>query len=715
MAENTIAWDKDADGIVTLTLDDPTGSANVMNEHYAESMHNAVEKLVAEKDSVTGVVIASAKKTFFAGGDLKSMIKLGPDDAGEAFDTVESVKRDLRALETLGKPVVAAINGAALGGGLEIALACHHRIAADVKGLVVGLPEVTLGLLPGGGGVTRTVRMFGIQNAFMNILSQGTRFKPSQAKETGLVDELVGSVEELVPAAKAWIKANPDSHTQPWDVKGYKMPGGTPSSPALAGVLPSFPALLKKQLKGAPMPAPRAILDAAVEGAQVDFDTASRIESRYFAQLVTGQTAKNMIQAFFLDLQHINGGGSRPDGIESVKIHKIGVLGAGMMGAGIAYVSAKAGYEVVLKDVSIEAAQKGKGYAEKLEAKALQRGKTTEEKSKELLDRITPAADPADLKGVDFVVEAVFENQDLKHKVFQEIEDVVEPNALLGSNTSTLPITGLATGVKRQEDFIGIHFFSPVDKMPLVEIIKGEKTSDEALARVFDYTLAIGKTPIVVNDSRGFFTSRVIGTFVNEALAMLGEGVEPASIEHAGSQAGYPAPPLQLSDELNLELMHKIAAASRKGGGRCWRRVYVPHPAEAVVEKMIELERPSRLKGAGFYEYVDGKRTRLWPGLRETFKSGSTDLPLQDMIDRMLFAEALETQKCLDEGVLTSTADANIGSIMGIGFPPYTGGSAQFIVGYQGALGTGKEAFVARAKELAARYGDRFLPPASLT
>jgi 3-hydroxyacyl-CoA dehydrogenase / enoyl-CoA hydratase / 3-hydroxybutyryl-CoA epimerase len=713
MAENTIHWDKDADGIVTLTLDDPTGSANVMNEHYSESMHNAVERLVAEKDSITGVVIASAKKTFFAGGDLKAMINLGPENAGEAFDTVETVKRDLRTLETLGKPVVAAINGAALGGGLEIALACHHRIAADVKGLVVGLPEVTLGLLPGGGGVTRTVRMFGIQNAFMNILSQGTRFKADKAKEIGLVDELVGSVDELVPAAKAWIKANPDSHEQPWDKKGYKMPGGTPSSPALAAVLPSFPALLRKQLKGAPMPAPRAILDAAVEGAQVDFDTASRIESRYFTQLVTGQVAKNMIQAFFFDLQHINGGGSRPDGIESVKINKIGVLGAGMMGAGIAYVSAKAGYEVVLKDVSIEAAQKGKGYAEKLEAKALQRGKTTEEKSKALLDRITPAADPADLKGVDFVVEAVFENQDLKHKVFQEIEDIVEPNALLGSNTSTLPITGLATGVKRQEDFIGIHFFSPVDKMPLVEIIKGEKTSDEALARVFDYTLAIGKTPIVVNDSRGFFTSRVIGTFVNEALAMLGEGVEPASIEHAGSQAGYPAPPLQLSDELNLELMHKIAAASRKGiedaGG-----TYEPHPAEAVVDKMIELERPSRLKGAGFYEYVDGKRTRLWPGLHETFKSGSTELPLQDMIDRMLFAEALETQKCLDEGVLTSTADANIGSIMGIGFPPYTGGSAQFIVGYSGALGTGKDAFVARAKELAARYGDRFLPPASL-
>ncbi|GJF08373.1 fatty oxidation protein FadB [Mycolicibacterium cyprinidarum] len=713
MAENTIQWDKDADGIVTLTLDDPTGSANVMNEHYQESMHNAVERIVAEKDSVTGIVIASAKKTFFAGGDLKGMIGLGPENAGEAFAMVEAVKRDLRALETLGKPVVAAINGAALGGGLEIALACHHRIAADVKGSQIGLPEVTLGLLPGGGGVTRTVRMFGIQKAFMEILSQGTRFKPAKAKEVGLVDELVDSVEELVPAAKAWIKANPDSHTQPWDTKGYKMPGGSPSSPGLASILPSFPALLKKQLKGAPMPAPRAILNAAVEGAQVDFDTASRIESRYFTTLVTGQVAKNMIQAFFLDLQHINGGGSRPDGIGKTPIKKIGVLGAGMMGAGIAYVSAKAGFDVVLKDVEIEAAQKGKAYSEKIEAKALERGKTTQEKSDALLARITPTADAADFKGVDFVVEAVFESQDLKHKVFQEIEDIVEPNALLGSNTSTLPITGLATGVKRQEDFIGIHFFSPVDKMPLVEIIRGEKTSDEALARVFDYTLAIGKTPIVVNDSRGFFTSRVIGTFVNEALAMLGEGVAAASIEQAGSQAGYPAPPLQLSDELNLELMHKIAVASRKGiedaGG-----TYEAHPAEAVVEKMIEIGRPSRLKGAGFYEYADGKRVGLWSGLKETFNSGTTELPLQDMIDRMLFAEALETQKCIDENVLMTTADANIGSIMGIGFPPWTGGSAQYIVGYEGPGGIGKQAFVARAKELAAKYGDRFTPPDSL-
>jgi len=680
-----------------------------MNEHYQGLMNKAVNRLDEEKDSITGVVITSAKKTFVAGGDLNGIIQITTEHAGEAFDTVENVKRDLRALETLGKPVVAAINGAALGGGLEIALACHRRIAADVKGSQIGLPEVTLGLLPGGGGVTRTVRMLGIQNAFVNVLSQGTRFNPKKAKEAGLVDELVGSVEELLPAAKAWIKANPDKHTQPWDAEGYRMPGGTPASPALAAILPSFPSLLRKQVKGANMPAPRAILAAAVEGAQVDFDTASRIESRYFTELATGHVAKNMIQAFFFDLQAINAGGSRPEGIGKTPIKKIGVLGAGMMGAGIAYVSAKAGHDVVLKDVTLEAAQKGKGYSEKLEAKALERGRTTEEKSKALLDRITPSADPKDFAGVDFVIEAVFESQELKHKVFGEIEDIVEPNAILGSNTSTLPITGLAAGVKRQEDFIGIHFFSPVDKMPLVEIIKGEKTSDEALARVFDYTLAIGKTPIVVNDSRGFYTSRVIGTFINEALAMLGEGVEPASIEHAGSQAGYPAPPLQLSDELNMELMHKIAVATRKGvedaGGK-----YEPHPAEAVVEKMIGIGRPSRLAGAGFYEYVDGKRTGLWPGLRETFKSGSSKPPLQDMIDRMLFAEALETQKCFDEGVITTTADANIGSIMGIGFPPWTGGAAQFIAGYPG----GKDAFVARAKELAQRYGQRFNPPASL-
>jgi 3-hydroxyacyl-CoA dehydrogenase/enoyl-CoA hydratase/3-hydroxybutyryl-CoA epimerase len=545
----------------------------------------------------------------------------------------------------------------------------------------------------------------------MNVLVQGQRHKPAKALELGLIHEVVGSIDELLPKAKEWIKANPEAHVQPWDVKGYKIPGGTPSNPSFAAVLPAFPANLRKQVKGANMPAPRAILAAAVEGSVVDFDTAIQIETRYFVSLVTGQVSKNMTKAFFFDLQTINSGGSRPEGHQKFKVTKVGVLGAGMMGAAIAYVSSKAGIDVVLKDVTLEAAEKGKGYAAKIEEKALSRGKTTKEKSDALLARIKPTADPADFAGVDFVIEAVFESVELKHKVFGEIESVVNPDAVLGSNTSTLPITSLAEGVKRQEDFIGIHFFSPVDKMPLVEIIRGEKTSDATLAKVFDYTLQIKKTPIVVNDSRGFFTSRVIGTFINEAVAALGEGVEPASIEQAGSQAGYPAPPLQLMDELTLTLPRKIRQESREAveaAGGTWNA----HASEAVIDRMVEeFDRKGRSTGAGFYEYDEnGKRTGLWPGLRNAFKSGSAHAPFEDLKERMLFAEALETVKCFDEGVLTSVADANIGSIFGIGFPAWTGGVIQYINQYEGGL----KGFVARSRELAERYGDHFLPPESL-
>jgi 3-hydroxyacyl-CoA dehydrogenase / enoyl-CoA hydratase / 3-hydroxybutyryl-CoA epimerase len=709
---NIISWEQDADDIVVLTIDDPSQGANTMNEAYKTSMAATVDRLEAERDTISGVVMTSAKKTFFAGGDLKDMRKVAAEEAQAIMNDLGQIKGDLRRLETLGKPVVAAINGAALGSGLEIALATHYRIAADVRGSQIGLPEVTLGLLPAGGGIIRTVRLLGLQGALLGVLLQGQRHDPAKAKDIGLVNELVGSVEELVPAAKAWIKANPDKGVQPWDGKGYKIPGGTPSTPAFAANLPALPANLRKQLKGANMPAPRAILSAAVEGAQVDIDNASLIESRYFVHLLTGPVAKNMIQAFFFDLQSINNGGSRPKDVPKQDIKKIGVLGAGMMGAGIAYVSAKAGYDVVLKDVTIEAAERGKNYSEKIEAKALSRGRTTPEKSSEVLARITPSADVADFAGVDFVIEAVFENTRLKHEVFQEIEEIVDPDALLGSNTSTLPITGLATGVKREEDFIGIHFFSPVDKMPLVEIIKGEKTSDEALARAFDYTLAIKKTPIVVNDSRGFFTSRVIGTFVNEAIGMLAEGIDPATIEQAGQQAGYPAAPLQLSDELNLKLNQKVRAELEKAEADAGK-VATTHAAFAVIDALVEAGRPGRLEKAGFYDYdEDGKRIGLWEGLRDTFKTSTElEVPFQDLIDRMLFIEAIETQKCFDEGVLVTTADANIGSIFGIGYPAWTGGVHQFIVGYPNG---GQAAFVARAEQLAAKYGERFAPPASL-
>ncbi|GAA3388515.1 3-hydroxyacyl-CoA dehydrogenase NAD-binding domain-containing protein [Streptomyces roseoviridis] len=717
MSESTtIRWEQDETGVVTLVLDDPDQSANTMNSAFRASITAVAERAEAEKDSIRGIIYTSAKKTFFAGGDLKDMIKAGPEDAQAIFDAAMEMKNALRRIETLGKPVVAALNGAALGGGYEIALASHHRIALDAPGSKIGLPEVTLGLLPGGGGVTRTVRLMGITDALLKVLLQGTQYNPRRALENGLVHELAATPEEMLAKARAFIDTHPESQ-QPWDVPGYKIPGGTPSNPRFAANLPAFPANLRKQLNGAPYPAPRNIMAAAVEGSQVDFQTALTIESRYFTELVTGQTAKNMIQAFFFDLQAVNSGANRPQGIEPRTVRKVAVLGAGMMGAGIAYSCARAGIEVVLKDVSAEAAAKGKAYSEKLCAKAVAKGRTSQEKADALLARITPTADAADLAGCDAVIEAVFEDTALKHRVFQEIQHVVEPDALLCSNTSTLPITGLAEGVERQSDFIGLHFFSPVDKMPLVEIIRGERTGDEALARAFDLVRQINKTPIVVNDSRGFFTSRVIGHFINEGVAMVGEGAEPASVEQAAAQAGYPAKVLSLMDELTLTLPRKIRNETKKAveaAGGTW----VTHPGEIVIDRMVdEFGRPGRSGGAGFYEYgEDGRRGKLWPGLREHFTKPEVDIPFRDMQERMLFAEALDTVRLLEEGVLTSVADANIGSILGIGFPAWTGGVLQYINGYEGGPGgtAGVAGFVERARELAATYGERFNPPALL-
>ncbi|WP_329056779.1 3-hydroxyacyl-CoA dehydrogenase NAD-binding domain-containing protein [Streptomyces sp. NBC_00117] len=705
----TIRWEQDETGIVTLVLDDPNQSANTMNQAFKDSIAAIADRAEAEKDSIRGIIYTSAKKTFFAGGDLKDMMKAGPENAQHAFETGTGIKNSLRRIETLGKPVVAAINGAALGGGYEIALASHHRIALDAPGSKIGLPEVTLGLLPAGGGVTRTVRLMGITDALLKVLLQGTQYTPKRALENGLVHEVAVTPEEMLAQARAFIDANPESQ-QPWDKPGYRIPGGTPANPKFAANLPAFPANLKKQLNGAPYPAPRNILATAVEGSQVDFETALTIEARYFTELVTGQTAKNMIQAFFFDLQAVNSGANRPKGIEKRTVRKVAVLGAGMMGAGIAYSCARAGIEVVLKDVTADAAARGKNYSEKLCAKAVSRGRTTQEKADALLARITPTAEPQDLAGCDAVIEAVFEDPALKHKVFKEIQHVIEPDALLCSNTSTLPITLLAEGVERAEDFIGLHFFSPVDKMPLVEIINGERSGDEALARAFDLVRQINKTPIVVNDSRGFFTSRVIGHFINEGVAMVAEGIEPASVEQAAAQAGYPAKVLSLMDELTLTLPRKIRNETKRAveeAGGTW----AGHPSDVVIDRMVEeFDRPGRSGGAGFYEYVDGKRAGLWPGLREHFTKSGYEIPFKDMQERMLFSEALDTVRLLEEGVLTSVADANIGSIFGIGFPGWTGGVLQYINGYEGGL----PGFVARSRELAERYGERFRPTALL-
>ena len=668
-----IRYDRDADGVVTLTMDDPGQSANTMNAAYVAAMTAALDRLEADRDEVTGVIVTSGKTTFFAGGDVPLMATATAEDASALRDLLGTIKRDLRRLETYGRPVVAAVNGAALGGGLEIALACHRRVALDAPGTRLGFPEVTLGLLPGAGGVTRTVRLLGLAPALTTWLLTGRRLRPADALENGLVDEIAATPDELVAKAKAWIAANPDA-AQPWDRPGYRMPGGTPATPKLAGQLPAFAATLRKQLKGNRLPAPEAILATAVEGAQVDFATAQLIETRHLITLLTGQIAKNMMGALFFDLRAVNGGLARPRA-EVLPATRIAVLGAGLMGAGIARACARAGLPVVVKDVTPE-----------LAARAAAPGVTT-------------TADVEDLRGCDVVIEAVFEDPALKAKVFAEVEPVLAPGALLASNTSTLPITGLAGSVSRPADFIGMHFFSPVGKMPLLEIVVGERTRDEAVARAFDLGRRIGKTPIVVNDGRGFFTSRVIGKFLDEALGMLAEGVPAPSIEQAALQAGYPTGPLALADEVSIALVQRIRRQFEAAAGDGFVRL----PSHDLVDAMVdEHDRPGRAGGRGFYTYADGKRTGLWDGLARLATDDGRAVPFADLRDRFLFAEALDARACLDEGVLRTEEDGNVGSILGIGFPAWTGGVLRFAHQHPD--------FPGRAAELAARYGERFVP-----
>jgi 3-hydroxyacyl-CoA dehydrogenase/enoyl-CoA hydratase/3-hydroxybutyryl-CoA epimerase len=668
MSEGMIRYDRDADGVVTLTMDDPGQSANTMNTAYVEAMAAALDRLEAERDQVTGVIVTSAKTTFFAGGDVPLMSTATGEVAGQLAGLLGTIKRDLRRLETYGRPVVAAINGAALGGGLEIALACHHRIALDAPGVRLGFPEVTLGLLPGAGGVTRTVRKLGLAPALTTWLLTGRRLRPNDAVANGLVDDVAIDTGKMLAAARAWIQANPDAR-QPWDAPGYRIPGMR----NIAVQLPAFAATLRKQLKGNRLPAPEAILATAVEGAQVDFETAQLIETRHLITLLTGQIAKNMMGVLFFDMRAVNGGLARPR-VDVLPATRIAVLGAGMMGAGIAQACARAGLQVVVKDVT-----------EELAARAAAPGVIT-------------TADVEDLRGCDVVIEAVFEDPALKAKVFAEVEPVLAPGALLASNTSTLPISGLAEGVSRPADFIGMHFFSPVGKMPLLEIVVGERTRDEAVARAFDLGRRIGKTPIVVNDGRGFFTSRVIGRFIDEAIGMLAEGVPAASIEQAALQAGYPTGPLALADEVSIALVQRIRRQFASASGSFERL-----PAHDLVDAMVDQhQRPGRASGAGFYAYANGKRTGLWDGLARLATPAGRAVPFADLQDRFLFAEALDARKCLDEGVLRTEEDGNVGSILGIGYPAWTGGVLRFAKQHPD--------FPGRATELAARYGERFVP-----
>ncbi len=696
-------YERDNDGIVTVTMD-MTGPVNAMNAEYHEAMSETIAKLEAEQ-GLTGVVFASAKKVFFAGGDLNDLVKADPEQAEAFFNDTEEMKAGLRRIEKLPVPVVAAINGAALGGGYELCLACNHRIAFDHKSVQIGLPECSLGLYPGGGGVVRLTKLIGVEKALPYIL-ESKRLVPAKALKVGMIDQLVDSIDALVPAAKEYILSVKDDElaaVQAWDRKGYRIPGGAINTPRNVQTATMGPAMLSQKTRGL-MPQMTAAMDVAFQASMLDIDTALRIEGREFAKIATGPVAKNMISTFFFQLNKINGGASRPQNVEKNLTRKVGILGAGMMGQGIAYVSAMAGIEVVLKDISQDAANKGKAYSEKLLQKRIARGQMDEAKAKGILDLILPTDKNEDLQGCDLIIEAVFENIGLKHGITKEIEPYLSEDGFWGSNTSTLPITQLAEASAKPENFIGIHFFSPVDKMPLVEIICGEQTSDEALAKAFDYTMQIRKTPIVVNDSLGFFTSRTFGTYLDEAAHLLTEGTNPVRIDSLGKAIGMPVGPLQIQDETSLELSRKaqetwaeMGVTDKWGNGDVIRRV--------IKDMITDNGRGGRYHGGGYYEYHEDGSKNIWPPLYDLYYNADYQISDQDIKDRLMFRQVIETLKCLESGVLRSVADANIGSIFGIGAPAHTGGFIQYVNTY------GFEAFIARCDELAAKYGDRFSCP----
>ena len=689
----------DADGIGLVTIDMPGRAMNVLNPTLTAPFAELVTRLETDA-ALKGLVITSGKSTFIVGADIDQLTQI--TSAEEAYQLCEALKGMLRRMEKCGKPVVAALNGTALGGGLELALACHARIALDDPKLKLGLPEVKLGLLPGGGGTQRVPRLIGIQKSF-ELITQGKELSAAKAKEMGLVTDLAGSRDELIAKAKAWCLAHPKA-AAPWDTKGFRIPGGDSKSPAVVQVLAIAPSMANAKAHGN-YPALTHIMSCLFEGCLLDFDAGSQIESRYFAACVVSQVSKNMIGTLWHQLNAIKKGQSRPKGIAESKVQKVGILGAGMMGAGIAYVSAKVGIDVVLLDTTQENADKGKAYSQGILDKAISRGRSTAEKRDALLARIQTTTSYEDLKGCDLVIEAVFEDRDIKAACTQKTEAVIAADAVFASNTSTLPITGLAKASVRPANFIGLHFFSPVDKMPLVEIIVGAETSDETLARGFDYVLQIGKTPIVVNDKRGFYTSRVFATYLMEGLAMVAEGVHPRSVEVAGMKAGMPMPPLALQDEVSLSLSLHISAQTRKDLA-AEGIAYPAHPGEAVLQEVCGVRgRVGKKSGQGLYDY-QGKDKTLWPGLLEIYPPKAEQPSQQDIIDRLMFIQANEAARCFEEKVVRSVSDTNIGSIFGWGFAPHQGGALQFI----NAMGA--PAFVARSRELAQRHGARFEPAA---
>ena len=696
----TLKHSVDQDGIALLVIDIPGRPMNVLTPEFMRELEEAVGALAADA-AVKGVVITSAKDSFIAGADLKDLVGVfgRMSDAQEIYGFARSFSQLFRKLETCGKPLVAAINGTALGGGLELCLSCHHRVALQNPKAKIGLPEVQVGLLPGAGGTQRLPRMIGSEKALM-LMVEGTHLDPAKAHEAGFIEELAETPEEMIAKARAWILEKGDP-VQPWDKKGFKFPGGAGASrPATAQIF-MVGAALVAQKTSHNYPAPIAILSCVYEGSIVPIDKGLEIESQYFTELLTGPVARNMIRTLFLDKGAADKLARRPKGVDKVPVQKLGILGAGMMGAGIAYVSAFAGMEVVLLDTELAGAEKGKGYSKGLLEKRVSRGRMKAGDAEQVLARIQPTTDYADLAGCDLVIEAVFEDREIKRKVTEATEAVIPENAIFASNTSTLPISGLAEASRRPEQFIGIHFFSPVDKMPLVEIIVGAKTGETAIARALDYVQQIRKTPIVVNDSRGFYTSRVFSTYVKEGLAMLAEGVKPALIENAAKMAGMPVGPLAVSDEVTLDLQYKIMKQTRRDLGADYRE----HPADAVITKFHdELKRLGKRYGAGFYDYPEGGKKHLWPGLAEVYPPAATQPDVEAVKKRLLNIMSLETARCIEEGVVTDPADADVGSIFGWGFPPWTGGTASYIDT------VGVASFLAECERMADAFGEHYRP-----
>ena len=706
----TFKIDVDSDGVALVTFDVPGRSMNTLTAVVLREVGEVVERIKSDA-AIKGAVLTSGKTSgFCAGADLGELgSSAGGEDTRSAeeklraqFDSSYGFNRLLRTLETCGKPIAAAINGLALGGGLEFVLATHYRVLTDTPKTQVGLPEAKVGLLPGGGGTQRLPRLLGAMKA-LPFLLEGKSMSPAEALSNGVVHELAPDAAAVVAAAKTWVLTKGDP-VQPWDKKDYKIPGGGPYTPGGAQVFVLGNAMLRKQSYGN-YPAQLNILKCVYEGLQVPMDAGLRIETRYFLKTMNSPQAKAMIRSLFLSMQELGKGASRPAGVEKSDAQKVAVLGAGMMGAGIAYVQAMAGIETVLIDTTQEAADKGKAYAKGIIDKAVSRKKMTPEKAEATLALITPTTDYELVKGSDLVIEAVFESREIKAEVTKKAETQLAETAVFGSNTSTLPITGLSEASVRPANFIGVHFFSPVDKMGLVDIIMGEKTSQEALAKAIDYVLKIKKTPIVVNDSRGFYTSRCFGTFLQEGLEMLGEGIAPAIIDNVGRATGMPRGPLEMSDDVALDLAYKVREQTRKDLGD----KYVAGPVDGVIEKMVvELGRLGRKNGKGFYDYPADGSKRLWPGIADLVpvKTANADAELiQEIRTRLLYRQAVEAARCYAENVVTDPRDADVGAILGWGFAPWTGGPISLI----DSVGTA--AFVETCDRLAQTYGARFAPP----